>query len=366
MALTISNINNIFESLRYINDRIQKAFEKTRPGIKYPYFREYKTFENAHILHLIVEDTEIDFMKKLRNILLTQIPSLRITYIRVRMNESNTKDECIGDSLSMIPIYVTNNTNTTNYNSNKEIKSTNNMHYMESIIPGDIELEFECDIQCPKSEVYINVYASDVKCTDPRYNAMFVHGDGIIICVLESGKSLKFTCTAVVGSGNTNARYSAVLNSVVARIIPKIKVRDSTFIASDTTIELLKKTCPQDIFDIETLPFTQKGYVKVSQNNTLDNMIRITKRLNDEYCTMCRRCLDWNSYSENIDGRALPTIKVEPELKQEDGLDKVVSLNTSIENTPISSHILFFETHENIFATDVLLLAIYILLLDYI
>lgn len=160
----------------------------------------------------------------------------------------------------------------------------------EAVAAGPIDsnqvLQYELNVTCRVEggkEVNNKVTSNDLKWVPVSDQGRVytedqvkpVHSD-IVIAKLAPGQSIRATCYAYKGRGETHAKWSPVATAHY-KLLPIVRIQKEI---RNESARKLKETCPSKVFDIED------GHAIVK---------------NAKACTMCRECLRHEEWTDKIE-----------------------------------------------------------------
>ncbi len=216
----------------------------------------------------------------LRRILISEIPTMAIEYVRITQNTSIIPDEVLSHRLGLIPIFA--DANEFNY------KKGYSLFMLESEELNEFNsIKFKFSVRCfKKGEQIVNseVLSKSIEWMPIenqkdkyRNNKICVVHDDILVAKLRPGQEIEAELIAVKGIGRTHAKWSPVCTAYY-KLLPDIEIKEK--IVGNDAIEL-KKVCPMNVFDIEEM--SKELYVKNVRN-----------------CTTCRECIRHPKYKDSI------------------------------------------------------------------
>jgi DNA-directed RNA polymerases I and III subunit RPAC1 len=272
-----------------------------------PYFK--KNFQ-IHIVSETPDELVFDMIgidapiaNALRRIFISEVSTMAIETVFIMKNTSIVQDEVLAHRIGLIPIRA---------------DATKFEWKQPSDDPTDVNtLEFRLLVKGEKSMVKSNEIASfegeDDK--DGRYTCVYssqlffdpVPGgsqeercgigyikpvnDDILIAKLAPGQEIHLTAHAIRGKGEDHAKWSPVCTASY-RLLPAITLSSSKPFYDDEA-ELLVKTCPMKVFDIEDV-VVASGSGKKEQKRTQ------AKVKNPRNCTFCRECIRPAGWEERV------------------------------------------------------------------
>lgn len=199
-----------------------------------------------------------------RRILIAEVPTVAISRVTMYQNTGVIHDENLAHRLGLVPIQF----------------EPNNLEWK----PSDAEfsesnsIRFNLHVVCKTDRR--SVYSKDLvwKPWSKEQQKQFEDApprpvaDDILIAQLRSNQEIECECFCEKGVGKEHAKWSPVCTAFY-RLLPDISLT-KPIVGDDA--ELLKKTCPGGVFDIEEVPGVGKRVVVGDVRK----------------CTTCRECIE--------------------------------------------------------------------------
>ncbi|MCD6226303.1 MAG: DNA-directed RNA polymerase subunit D [Candidatus Aenigmarchaeota archaeon] len=201
--------------------------------------------KNEEKINFKIFDISSAFAGEMRNIMISEIPTLAIEWVDFHKNDSVICDEIIANRLGLIPL---------------------------KFDPKKFKFKEECKCKgkgCSQCQVKLSlkkkgpcvIYSGDMKSTDKSVKPLY---DNIPITELNTGQELEFEAYAELGIGKTHAKWQGAI--VGYRNLAKI-----TITKKGENCKEAAKFCPRDVFTVK--------------NNKL-------KVKDADKCNLCMQCVE--------------------------------------------------------------------------
>jgi len=201
--------------------------------------------KNKEKINFKIFDISSAFAGEMRNIMISEIPTLAIEWVDFHKNDSVICDEIIANRLGLIPL--TFDPKRFNFKEECKCKGKGCSH---------CQAKFSLKKKGP-----CVVYSGDIKCTDKTIKPLY---NKIPITELSEGQELEFEAYAELGIGKTHAKWQGAI--VGYRNLAKI-----TITKKGEACKEAEKVCPKDVF--------------VVKNNKL-------KIKDADKCNLCMQCVE--------------------------------------------------------------------------
>tara|TARA_X000000950_G_C13904554_1_gene656249 strand:+ start:167 stop:982 length:816 start_codon:yes stop_codon:yes gene_type:complete len=215
-----------------------------------------KIYENNDISKYEILQSNTAIINSLRRVIISEIPTISIQYIKFIENSSHFFSEFISHRVGLIPLKY-----------NGDINEVN-----EKKICG-------CDNVCDLCRLIINVdiknetnnlkyfTSDDLQFNNEKLSAV-KYKNPIAICSLNPGENIKLECYAFKNIGKEHSRWCSVSGvSFVKKYNVKIKEEEGTIYKENYNLVLKgKEVCIKNEF--EFIPEDNKGFFKVYDKNS--------------------------------------------------------------------------------------------------
>lgn len=220
---------------------------------------------------------EAPIANALRRIMLSRVPTMAIDHISFEDNTSVIPDEILAHRIGLVPLRAP-------PNQFEPVKVTDVTNV--AVYDATNSLQFRLDVSCSgRPDDSGKVYSRDLKWVPKEgQEAKFreadvgpVHGD-ILLAQLSPGQRIVFTAHAVLGRGETHAKWSPVATAFY-RMVPRVSIVQPIV---NESAQRLKAACPVGVFDVED---TGKAVVLDQGRN----------------CRVCRECLRHEEWKGKVE-----------------------------------------------------------------
>jgi DNA-directed RNA polymerase I and III subunit RPAC1 len=235
--------------------------------------KEEETVDGLSKLVFDVIGIDAPIANALRRIMIARVPTMALDQVTIEENSSELPDEILAHRLGLVPLRAP----ARQFEAVIEAKG-GDASKQTAAFDANNSLKFTLDVLGPSK-----VYSRDLRWvpsgaqSDKFKEADVgpVH-DNILLCDLAHGQQIKLTAIAVLGRGETHAKWSPVATAFY-RLLPRVVLKRE--ISGDKAREL-KALCPLPVFDIED------GKAIVA---------------NARACTMCRACINHPDFQDAIE-----------------------------------------------------------------
>mmetsp|Transcript_34573 Transcript_34573/g.78111 ORF Transcript_34573/g.78111 Transcript_34573/m.78111 type:complete len:360 (-) Transcript_34573:73-1152(-) len=199
-----------------------------------------------------------------RRILIAEVPTVAISRVTLMQNTSVIHDENLAHRLGLVPMQFEPD-NLEWKPADAEFNESNSLKFsLHVVCDTDRRSVYSRDLVWqPWSEEQRKLFAD----APPRPVV-----DDILIAQLRSNQEIEFDCFCEKGVGKEHAKWSPVCTAYY-KLLPDISFTKPV-VGADA--ELLKKTCPMGVFDIEEVPGAGKRATVADARK----------------CTTCRECIE--------------------------------------------------------------------------
>ncbi len=233
---------------------------------------EEETVEGLSTLVFDVVGIDAPIANALRRNMIARVPTMALDQVTIEENTSELPDEILAHRLGLVPLRAP-----ASQFEAVAVDAGGDAAKQVSAFDANNSLKFTLDVLGPSK-----VYSRDLRWVpsggqSDRFKEADVGPvhDNVLLCDLAHGQQIKLTTIAVLGRGETHAKWSPVATAFY-RLKPRIVLKKK--IKGDEA-KKLKAVCPLSVYDIED------GVAVVA---------------NERACTMCRACINVPEFQDAI------------------------------------------------------------------